>query len=69
MTINSVYLHIDDVESLLKFMKAFPECQIAEITSDTSSGIGAITKATLHHVDLNGMRVAVTKTLVDESSW
>lgn len=66
---NSVYLHKDDIQSIVQFMAAFPGCDIVEVTSDTSSGIGAITEVHAHHVDVNGMKVKVSKTLVDESSW
>jgi hypothetical protein len=67
--LSSIYLHKDDIETLKQFLDAFPEAHTVEVTSDTSSGIGAVTKATIHHAEVNGMTVAVTKTLVDESSW
>lgn len=65
----SMYLHIDDVETILQFMKAFPESHTVEITCDNSSGIGSIINATIHGVDVNGVKVAVTKNIVDETSW
>lgn len=67
--LSSIYLHKDDIETLKQFLDAFPEAHTVEVTSDTSSGVGAVTKATIHHAEVNGMTVAVTKTLVDESSW
>ena len=67
--LSSIFLHKDDIATLQQFLAAFPEAHNVEVTSDTSSGIGSIIKATLHHVDLNGLKVAVTKTLVDETSW
>ena len=68
---NSIFLHKDDLETILQLIKAFPETQtdVVEIKSDASSGIGSIITATLHHVDLNGMKVSVTKTIADEGSW
>ena len=68
----SIYLHRDDVETILQFLKAFPEARTVEVTCDDSSGIGSIINATVHHVVVNGMNgtpVSVTKNIVDESSW
>lgn len=65
---NTVYLHRDDVETILQFVKKYPETEFVTITSDTSSGIGAVVKVsiiTARHGDI----VTITKTLVDESSW
>lgn len=68
--INSVYLHKEDIQTLLDFMEAFPtSSNIVEVTSDSSSGIGAVVTARLHGVDMNGHLVTISKTLVDESSW
>ena len=67
--LSSIYLHKDDIETLKQFLAAFPEAHNVEVTSDTSSGIGAIIKATIHHAEVNGLKVSVTKTLVDETSW
>ena len=64
-----MYLHKDDLETIRQFMASFPDCPNVELTCDTSSGIGAIINATLHHVDLNGQVVSVTKNIVDETSW
>lgn len=69
MTVSSIYLHRDDLATIKQFMDAFPDCHTVEVTADTSSGIGAIVNATLHAVDVNGMRVNVTKSIVDETSW
>lgn len=67
---NKVYLHKDDLETLIQFLKAFPNgTDIVEITSDNSSGIGSIITAKINGIALNGMVVDVTKTIVDESSW
>lgn len=67
--IESIYLHRDDLEDILKFMNNFPDAEIVEVTSDKSSGIGQIVEANLHHIDLNGLKVKVSKTIVDETSW
>ena len=65
----SIYLHRDDLQEILNFMNAFPDASTVELTADNSSGIGTLINAHIHHVDLNGMRVTVTKEIVDESSW
>ena len=65
----SIYLHKDDLETILQFLKAFPDAHTVEVTCDNSSGIGSIINATIHGVSVNGMVVAVTKSIVDESSW
>lgn len=65
----SIYLHRDDLQTIQQFLDAFPEAQQVEVTVDTSSGIGAIIDATIHGVDLNGLRVSVSKNIVDETSW
>lgn len=66
---NEIYLHRDDLESMLLFLNTFPDKDVLLITSDTSSGIGAIIKASVIGVNLNGNVVTVTKDIVDESSW
>lgn len=65
----SIYLHKDDLETILQFLKAFPDSSTVEVTCDDSSGIGSIINATIHHVVVNGMTVSITKNIVDESSW
>lgn len=68
--LNKVYLHKDDLETLLQFLKAFPNgTDVVEVISDNSSGIGSIVTATIRGIALNGTVVDVTKTIVDESSW
>lgn len=68
--LNSVYLHKDDLETLLQFLNAFPNgTDIVEVISDNSSGIGTIITAKINGIALNGTVVDVTKTIVDESSW
>lgn len=66
---NSIYLHRDDLMTIIQFMDRFPGAEIVEVTSDTSSGIGAIIDAHLHHVDVHGLEVKVTKNIVNEESW
>jgi hypothetical protein len=66
---NEIYLHRDDLESILKFLNTFPDKDIVLITSDTSSGIGALIKASVIGATVNGNIVTVTKDIVDESSW
>ena len=69
MTIQSIYLHRDGVESIIQFMDSFEGHHTVEVTCDNSSGIGSVISAVLHGVDLNGQKVSVTKTIVDETSW
>lgn len=66
---NEIYLHRDDLETILKFLNTFPDRDIVMITSDTSSGIGALIKASVIGANVNGHVVTVTKDIVDESSW
>lgn len=66
---NSIFLNRNDLDTIIKFMNAFPDSNTVEITCDNSSGIGSIIDANLHGVDLNGMKVTVSKNIVDESSW
>lgn len=65
----SIFLHKDDLETIIQFMNAFPESHNVEITCDDSSGIGSIINATIHHVKVNGVVVSVTRPIVDETSW
>lgn len=67
--IDSIYLHRDDLKTILQFLDSFPDRDVVEVTSDTSSGIGAIIKASVIGSTVNGHTVTVTKDIVDESSW
>lgn len=69
MTKASIYLHRDDLETIKQFLDSFPEANVVEVTSDISSGIGAIIDATIHACEVNGQTVSVTKNIVDETSW
>lgn len=69
MTTQSIYLHRDDVETILQFIQSFDGRDVVEVTCDNSSGIGNVITATLHGVELNGQKVSVTKTIIDETSW
>ena len=64
-----MYLHIEDLESIIDFMKKFEGVEIVEVEADSSSGIGSIITARLHHVEVNGERVTVSKIISDETSW
>lgn len=66
---NEVYLHRDDIKSILEFLDCFPDRDTVLVTYDTSSGIGAVVKAHIVHTTINGHMVDVTKTIVDESTW
>ena len=65
---NTIHLHRDDVETILQFIKKYPEVEYVTVTSDTSSGIGSITNASINTV-IYGDSVTLTKHIVDESSW
>jgi hypothetical protein len=67
--IDTIYLHKDDLQTILQFLEAFPERDVVELTSDTSSGIGALIKASIIGATVNGHVVTVTKDIVDESGW
>lgn len=65
---NEVTLHRDDLETIMQFMKKYPEVGFTTISVDSSSGIGSIVKASVFTV-VNGDAVSIVKTIVDESSW
>jgi hypothetical protein len=65
---NQIHLHRDDVETILQFIKKYPESEYITISVDSSSGIGSIVKVSLP-TTINGDMVVVEKTIVDESSW
>lgn len=66
---NEIYLHRDDIEKLLALMNSFPDRDMLCVTSDTSSGVGAVVKASIIGAVVNGHVVTVTKDIVDETSW
>ena len=68
MTIQSIYLHRDDVKTILQFMESFEGHHTVEVTCDNSSGLGSVIHAILHGVEVNGHKVSVTKNSVDETS-
>lgn len=65
---NTVHLHRDDVETILQFVKKYPDTEFVTINVDSSSGIGSIVDASISTV-INGDVVTLTKHIVDESSW
>ena len=66
---NEIYLHRDDLETILQFLKSFEDKDVVLVTSDNSSGIGSIIKASVIGANVNGHVVTVTKDIVDETSW
>ncbi len=64
-----MYLHIEDLEAIMDFMKKFEGAEIVEVEADSSSGIGTIVTARLHHVEVNGERVTVSKVISDVENW
>lgn len=66
---DSVYLHRDDIETLRQLFEEFPDQHTVEITSDTSSGIGAVIEATFHGVKVFGKPSKVTFTIANEENW
>ena len=65
---NTISLHRDDVETILQFVKKYPEFEFVTINVDSSSGIGSIVDASVN-TTINGDVVTLTKRIVDESSW
>jgi hypothetical protein len=65
---NTIHLHRDDVETILQFIKKYPESEYVTVSYDSSSGIGSIIDASINTV-INGDVVTLTKHIVDESSW
>jgi hypothetical protein len=66
---DSIYLHKEDIESIKKFLESFPDKEVVLVTSDSSSGIGSLIKASVIGTTVNGHVVTVTKDIVDETSW
>lgn len=66
---NEIYLHRDDLETILQFLKTFPQKDTVLVTADNSSGIGTVIKAHVIGAEVNGYTVTVTKEIVDENSW
>jgi len=65
---NQISLHRDDVETILQFIKKYPEVEYVTVSYDSSSGIGSIIDASINTV-INGDVVTLTKHIVDETSW
>jgi hypothetical protein len=65
---NTVHLHRDDVETILQFIKKYPEVEYVTVSYDSSSGIGSIIDASINTV-INGDIVTLTKHIVDVTSW
>jgi hypothetical protein len=64
-----MYLHIEDLEAIMDFMKKFEGAEIVEVDADSSSGIGTTITARLHHVEVNGEKVTVSKVISDVENW
>jgi hypothetical protein len=65
---NTICLHRDDVETILQFVKKYPDVECVTINVDSSSGIGSIVDASIN-TEINGDVVTLTKHIVDETSW
>jgi len=65
---NQISLHRDDVETILQFIKKYPEVEYVTVSYDSSSGIGSIIDASINTV-INGDIVTLTKHIVDVTSW
>lgn len=66
---NEIYFHRDDLNNILNFFDSFPDKEVILVTSDTSSGIGAVMKAHVIGTIVHGHVVTVIKDIVDETSW
>ena len=65
---NKVRLHISELTDILEFVNKFPDTNQLVITTDNSSGIGAIVHVEIDSV-VNGMEVKITRCISDESTW
>lgn len=65
---NEIYLHRDDLETLIQFLDAFGADTVL-VKSDGSSGIGSTVIAKINSVDFHGMKVNVEKVISDEKDW
>ena len=65
----SVYLHKDDLVTMLQFLDAFPESSQLELTYDNSSGIGTTIEVHIHGINFNGQIVTIKRTIVNEADW
>jgi len=65
---NTICLHRDDVETILQFVKKYPDVECVTINVDSSSCIGSIVDASIN-TEINGDVVTLTKHIVDETSW
>lgn len=66
---DSIFLSKEDIETLRQLFEEFPDHETVEITSVTSSGIGAVIEATFHSVEIFGKPSKVTFTIADEENW
>ncbi len=66
---NEIYLSRKDLQAIQKFLDSFPDRDVVLITSDSSSGIGSIVKASVIGTIVDGHVVTVSKDIVDESGW
>lgn len=66
---NEIYFHRDDLNNILNFFDSFPDKETILVTSDNSSGIGAVLKAHVIGTIVHGHTVTVIKDIVDETSW
>lgn len=65
---NKIYLHKEDLQAIKQFMDAF-ESERVEVTSENSSGIGSVVKATIPSIEVKGILVNVTRVISDENDW
>lgn len=65
---NKIYLHKEDIKAIEQFMDAFDSNSV-EVTSENSSGIGAVVKATIPSIEVKGITVNVTRVISDENDW
>ena len=67
MAVTQMYLHKSDLEEILEFITDM-NVDVAHITYDNSSGIGAVIKVSANS-KVNGHDGEFTKTIADETSW
>ena len=63
-----MYLHRDDLMSILEFIDKFG-VDTVNVEVDNSSGIGSTVTATIENVLVNGTEVSVSKEIAGVENW
>jgi hypothetical protein len=63
-----MYLHRDDLKRMLEVLEKFPEVEVVNVESDTSSGIGAHTTMAFN-TTINGVEGALEIVISSVENW